>query len=104
MSKTSADIYIYSEKSLLQRTGKDRDELEDDLETFFGEAGDVTGAGAGNAGWHLDLHLHDASDLERWLERLAAFLQNWGVPQDTYLEVFVTTGPRRIDVFSRRDD
>lgn len=103
MSKTTAEIFIYSKKSLLQYAGKARDELEDDLEQLLGEAGEVTGAGAGTAGWNLDVRLHDASALEQWLERLTTFLRNWEVPDDTHLEVFLTTGPRRVDVFSRAD-
>jgi hypothetical protein len=103
MNQPHADIFLYSSKSspALQREG--RGGLEDDLDEFFGDAGEVTGGGSGNTGWNLDMRLFDASDLERWLERLTAFLRNWGVPDDAFLDVLVTEGPRRVDVFPKVD-
>jgi hypothetical protein len=103
MSGTTADIYIYSSKSSPALRSEGRGGLEDDLEEFLSAAGEVTGGGAGNTGWNIDLHFHDASELEQWLERLAGFLRDWGVPDDTFLDVFVTVGPRRVDVFPKEN-
>ena len=94
------DIYIYAKTSL----GRGRDELEDDLEDFLGEVGEVTGGGSGLPGWNVDLTLVDDADLESWVVKLVLFLRQWGVPQDTYLRVFPSdwvegTEGKRVDIF-----
>lgn len=35
-------------------------------------------------GWKVDL-LRQAADIDAWIERLLAFLREWGVPDDTAL-------------------
>ena len=93
-------IYIYSERSLREARGS----LEDDLEDFLGEAGEVTGGGGGERGWNIDLELFEDESAEQWIERLVVFLREWGVPEDAYLKVFPDdwvqgTEPRRVAVF-----
>lgn len=54
-----ADIFIYSALSL----GYPRGELDDDLEDLLGSAGEVTGAGAGDRGWNIDLEIYNQHEL-----------------------------------------
>jgi hypothetical protein len=95
----ASDIYIYAKTSL----GRGRDELEDDLDDFLGEGGEVTGGGSGLPGWNVDLTLADDADLESWVGKLVLFLREWGVPQDTYLRVFPPGWPREQKVREQRE-
>jgi hypothetical protein len=59
----------------------DRDDVEDLLAEALGTDGEVTGAGTGETGWHLDVEiLADAPDFRQVLRRLAIALveQNLG--------------------------
>jgi hypothetical protein len=59
----------------------DRDDVEDVLAEVLGTDGEVTGAGTGETGWHLDIEiLADAPDSWLVLRRLAIALveQNLG--------------------------
>ncbi len=61
--------------------GVDRDDVEDLLVDALGADGEVTGAGTGSTGWHLDVEIDiDAARLPQVLQRLAAALvtQNLG--------------------------
>jgi hypothetical protein len=98
--KTTADIFIYAQGEYPPWQDKGRADLEYDLEELLGAAGEVTGAGMGETGWNLDLHLHDAAEVDRWADKLVRFLREWGVPDETYLHV-VLTQSRRVDVFSK---
>ena len=93
-------VHIYSAQLL----SEPRSGLEDDLEEFLGPAGEVTGGGAGATGWNIDLALIDDASADDGIERLAAFLREWGVPDDTYLKVFSADWvegdePRRVALF-----
>lgn len=59
--------------------------LEDDLDEFLGAAGETTGCGIGCGAWSVDLVLKEGQPVEEWTERLRRFLQQWGVPEDTFL-------------------
>jgi len=92
-------IYIYSK----QRLGEPRGDLEDDLDAFLGGAGEVTGGGGGEAGWNVEVLLDDATYAEPWVDRLAEFLRDRGVPEDTHFDVVSEDQqPRRIGVFAGR--
>ncbi len=53
----------------------DRDDVEDLLAEALGTDGEVTGAGTGETGWHLDVEiLPGASDFRQVLRRLAITL------------------------------
>ena len=78
-----ADVYIYSSLPLREARGG----LEDDLEEFLGTTGEVTGGGGGERGWNIDLEISDAA-LPRQIEKIKDFLQEWGVPPDTYFDVW----------------
>jgi hypothetical protein len=98
-------IYIYSTRSLKEPRGG----LEDDLEDAFGDVLEVTGGGGGIRGWNIDLELADDETLEHVLPRLVRFLREWGVPEDTYLNIYPPDWeegqePRRVDVFSEPAD
>jgi len=77
------DIYIYSSMSLREARGG----LEDDLDEFLDESGEVTGGGGGAPGWNIDLELYSDDDLPKHIEQLLAYLRVWGVPPDTYVKV-----------------
>jgi hypothetical protein len=75
------DVFIYAKAPLKDARGA----LEDDLESFLGASGEVTGGGAGASGWNIDLEFSEIASGE--LARLREFLVEWGVPRDTYLRV-----------------
>lgn len=53
----------------------DRDDVEDVLAEALGTDGEVTGAGTGETGWHLDVEIvADAPDSQQVLRRLAIAL------------------------------
>ena len=93
-------VYIYSTKPLPEPRGG----LEDDLEEFLEGSGEITGGGGGATGWNVDVELYEGASAEDWIARLAAFLREWGVPDDTYLKVFSADWvegdePRRVALF-----
>jgi hypothetical protein len=94
-------IHIYSGLDL----GQARGDLEDDIQNRFDDQIEVTGGGQGKGGWNLDLELLDEhADVQRFADALVTFLKEWGVPRDTYLNVFTADWvegqkPTRVDVF-----
>lgn len=53
----------------------DRDDVEDLLADVLGASGEVTGAGTGSGGWHLDVEIAaDVAQSLQVLKRLAAAL------------------------------
>ena len=88
-------------------------DLERDLAALV-ERGEVSVVNQGaSGGFDCIVHLFDRTDapenerlngdrLDEWLERLAAFLANWGVPSDTKLEGFLAVGPNRLMVYPAR--
>ena len=92
-------IFIY----FTQRLGQPRTELEDDLDALLEGAGEVAGGGGGEAGWNIDVLLGDATEAKRWVDRLAEFLRERGVPEDTRFDVISEDQrQRRIEVFPNR--
>ena len=93
-----AEIFIYSSLSLREARGN----LEDDLDDYLGETGEVTGGGGGMRGWNIDLEVSDDA-LPKMIERLTDFLTEWGVPPDTHFDVWEVRDGRkhntRYDVF-----
>lgn len=95
------DIFIYSKQPLEEA----RQDLEDDLETFLGSAGQCTGGGQGEGGWNIDLEIFRVSDLEACAARIGEFLRRRPVPQDTYLVLwFSPERQSRVDVFPERGE
>ena len=76
------EIYIYSNLELKEPRGN----LEDDLEEFLEDNGEVSGAGSGEKGWNIDLNIHDVVVV--WPYKIKNFLKEWGVPEDCYLKVY----------------
>jgi hypothetical protein len=96
-----ASIYSCRRSQNLQTEGLGG--LEDDLDEFLGSAGEVTGSGAGAAGWNVDLELDAGVDAPVWLDQLFAFLRAWGLPEDTYVVIPADdrgTEARSLAVFS----
>jgi hypothetical protein len=96
----STTVCVYSTKPLPEPRGG----LEDDLEELLAGAGEVSGGGGGAAGWNIDLELFDDLSADQWIDRLAAFLREWGVPEDTSLKVFSADGvegdePQQVSVY-----
>ena len=77
-----ADIYIYSSLHLREARGN----LEDDLNDFLGDSGEVTGGGGGERGWNVNLEVADES-LTEHIAKLKDFLVGWGVPPDAFFDV-----------------
>jgi hypothetical protein len=99
----STEIYIYSKVYSPAILSEGRGGLEDDLQDFMGDAGEITGGGGGDRGWNVDLEV--TADAEVWLERICEFLRQWGVAEDTHLCVYPDgwvegTEPREVPVFS----
>jgi hypothetical protein len=93
-------VYVYSTRPLPEPRGG----LEDDLEEWLAGAGEVSGGGGGAAGWNIDLELFDDLAADQWIDRLAAFLREWGVPEDTSFNVFPADWvegdePQQVSVF-----
>jgi hypothetical protein len=79
---------------------KSRGDLEYDIEQLIEGSGEWAGGGGGKRGWDIVLEIYDDTQVRRWLDALAAFLREWGVPEDTFLEAW--DGEERIarvDVF-----
>lgn len=95
----TTSIYIYSKSP----APVDRYELEEDLQDFLGDDGMVSGGGAGDTGWNIDLEVESAS-AEDVIQRLIPFLKEKQVGRDTYFEVFPPDWKegdekRRVNVF-----
>ena len=89
------NVFLYSAQSN-EQLAQGRSALEDDLDDFLKDAGQVTGGGSGDLGWNVDLEVV-VDDLEPLLERLVGFLRGWPVPPDAYMMI----GERRLDVFPK---
>ena len=64
------------------------------------------GSGIGNNKWNLDLELFEDNQLEEWVVKIKGFLQNWGVPPDTYFTIYPDDWKegmesRRVEVFDK---
>ncbi|QDT47600.1 hypothetical protein Pan258_16360 [Symmachiella dynata] len=95
----TTSIYIYSKSP----APVDRYELEEDLQDFLGDDGMVSGGGAGDTGWNIDLEVESAS-AEDVIQRLIPFLKEKQVGSDTHLDVFPPDWKegdekRRVNVF-----
>ena len=94
-------IYIYSALAL----GQARGNLEDDIQDQFEEEIEVAGGGGGQLGWNVDLELlQEDADVQQFAKKLAKFLRKWGVPRDTYLDLYASDWvegqkPTRLNVF-----
>jgi hypothetical protein len=96
-----ANIYVYCPS---RKPGLSRCDLEEELETFFGNAAEDVGAGSGEAGFNLDYELAAGENVQQWADRLREFLKQIGVRPGTVFEVFVEGWKpgmawRRVDVF-----
>ena len=93
-------IYIYSKLDL----GQSRGNLEDDIQDHFEDEIEVTGGGQGQGGWNVDLELlEEDDDVHCFADKLVKFLQKWGVPRDTYLDLYESDWvegqkPKRVSV------
>ncbi len=99
----AANIYVYCPPDM---SGPDRYDLEERLETFFGDAAENCGAGSGEAGYHLDYELAEGEDPHEWADRLRPLLLGVRVRPGTVYDVFPDgwdTGRewRRVEVFGK---
>jgi hypothetical protein len=105
----AANIYVYCPSAV---PGLDRCDLEEALESYFGDVAEDSGAGSGEAGFNLDYELADGEDPHAWAERLKPFLASIGVRPGTVFDVFPDGWEpgmewRRVEVFGvdqRRSD
>ena len=77
------DVFIYSKLTL----SCGRDEIEDALDDVLADAGEVTGGGAGSAGWNIDIELISCDDTDRHVAEIARILRELAVPTYTYLVI-----------------
>jgi hypothetical protein len=104
-----ANIYVYCPAG---KKGLSRDDLEEELEDFFGDAAEDCGSGTGKAGFNLDYELSEGEDPHAWADRLKALLARVGVRPGTKFDVFPDGWEpgaewRRVEVFGddrRRTD
>jgi hypothetical protein len=104
-------IYIFGEAGLWSnhRSPTNEFDLERDLTDFLQNAGEVIWDGDEHRGprWNVDLLLYDDADIETWIQRLVAFLQQWGVLDRTLSFTIIRDGAgtnwehRRIDVATK---
>jgi len=105
----AANIYVYCPSGV---PGLARYDLEEELEAFFGNDAEATGAGSGEAGFSLDYDLAAGEDPHTWADRLKLFLASIGVRPGTVFDVFPDGWEpgiewRRVEVFGadqRRTD
>ena len=76
------DIFIYYNMKL----EVDRDIIEDQIDDFLGEKGEVTGGGSGISGGNIDIEIYDKVN-ESIVKELKGFLQELQLPDNTYLVV-----------------
>src|SRR4051794_19179376 len=81
----AANIYVYCVSGV---DGRDRNDLEEELETFFGEAAEDCGPGGGYAAFTPDSELAEGEDPHAWADRLKTFLAGIGVRPRTRFDVF----------------
>lgn len=96
-----ANIYVYCPST---GPGLDRCDLEEELESFFGDAAEDSGSGSGQTGFNLDYELAAGEDPNAWADRLKTFLQSIGVRPRTVFDVFPDDWEpgmvwRRVEVF-----
>ena len=85
------ELFIYG----YQQLGYGRDELEDQIEEYLGDSGEVTGAGAGESGWNLDNEVNpDLTDCA--LTDFLEFLRNQKVPSGTKIDCCYSNGSKQI--------
>ena len=89
------NVFIYSKLTL----SRGRDEVEDALDDVLADAGEVTGGGAGSAGWNIDIELVSCDDTDRHVAGIACVLRELAVPADTYL--VVGADQSRVNVYQR---
>lgn len=87
----AASIYIYCPSG---EVGPDRDDLEEALEAFFGDAATDCGAGGGDMGFNLDFELADGEDPQVWADRLKRLLADLGEGPEATLPSIPTAGSR----------
>ncbi len=105
----AANIYVYCPSGV---DGLARCDLEEELEAFFGDAAEDSGAGCGEMGFNLDFDLAEDEDPHAWADRLKPFLVSVGVRPGTVFDVFPDGWEpgmewRRVEVFGtdrRRTD
>jgi len=76
------DIFIYYNIKL----EVDRYIIEDQIDDFLGEKGEVTGGGSGISGGNIDIEIYDKVN-ENIVKELKGFLQELQLPNNTYLVV-----------------
>jgi hypothetical protein len=97
----ATEIYIYCPSG---EEGACRDDLEYEVEAFFGSAARFSGAGSGARGFNLDYQLADGQDVESWVGRLREFLKHAKARPGTCFEVYPAgwkpgAAWRRVEVF-----
>jgi hypothetical protein len=85
-----ATVYIYGPGLWL---GRDGPELECALGHLLHGAGYLTAVEDQGPEWGIDLVLHAGADVDGWVSRLAAWLQDWPVPEGTALSVTAYPAP-----------
>lgn len=92
----STKIYIFGEACLWSRQGPVHEvELHPDLNNFLQDRGEVIWDGDEHSGpqWNVDVLIHtNAEDVEGWIQRLTAFLRDWGVQDRTLLFTIIREG------------
>lgn len=71
--------HVFAELHLPLGLALDRDELEDQISTAFGQAAECVGAGSGVFGSNLDFEFGDDLDSDHVTRKLGALLHQLGV-------------------------
>ncbi len=87
----SWNIFINGSSSL----GQARGDVEDEVSEALDEMAEVTGGGAGEAGWNIDIEVHDGRDVEHCVQRVREILLGVGVAAATKISI-VRTEERRL--------
>jgi hypothetical protein len=94
--KTMADIYVYFESPLVRYS---RWDIEDELEEWLGERGEVTGGGSfldgSRSNIDLEVDTNNPLAVEALVEELRGVLRDLVVPADTHIAVFFEDESRK---------
>src|SRR5262245_63885598 len=89
-------MYIFGEAGLWTGRGALSEfDLQHDLNNFLQDRGEVIWDGDEHRGpqWNVDVLLHaDPEDVDGWIQRLTAFLRQWGVIDRTLSFTIIREG------------
>lgn len=76
-------IHVYGSSSL----GDARQEIEDKIDFVLDGLGEVTGGGAGQTGWNIDVEVFEGKDIETACSSIRRILRERGTDPSTTIQI-----------------